>query len=170
MSDDGPASGDRAARLRDAFDRSFAEARPPEPPPGEDLLAIRIGAEPYALRLSEIAGLFAGRKITALPGGPPALLGIAGFRGSIVPVYDLPTLLGHPREEVHWLVMAAAAPVAFGFAHLDGHVRVELDAILARDDDGGSRRHVRDFARTPGAVRAVVNLPSVLDNVRSLAR
>lgn len=171
MSDDGLPIADRAARLRDAFDRSFAEPRAADARLAEDLLAVRIAAEPYALRLSEIAGVFADRRITPLPSGFPALLGIAGFRGSIVPVYDLPTLFGHaPDEAVRWLVLAAKAPVAFGFANLDGHVRVELDAIVARDPGDQSSRHVRYFARTPEAVRPIVHLPSVLDEIRKFTR
>ena len=50
-----------ADELRRAFDRSFAEAPggAPEADALESLLAIRVGGDPYALRLSEIAGLFA---------------------------------------------------------------------------------------------------------------
>jgi purine-binding chemotaxis protein CheW len=171
MSDDGVPIADRAARLRDAFDRSFAEPRAADARLGEDLLAIRIAAEPHALRLSEIAGVFADRRITPLPGGFPALLGIAGFRGAIVPVYDLPALLGHrPGAALRWLAMAAAAPVAFAFAVLDGHLRVAPDAIIGHDDGEHQRRHVRFFARTAGLVRPIIHLPSVLDAIRGQLR
>ena len=171
MSDDGLLSSDRVAKLREAFDRSFAEARPPDSPASETLLAIRVGAEPYALRLSQIAGLFADRKITPLPGGAPALLGIAGFRGTIVPVYDLPQLIGHrPEETVRWLAMAAGETVAVAFAVLEGHLRVALDAIVPHEGDVHPRRHVRDFAHTSELVRPIVHLPSVVDAVRRLAR
>jgi chemotaxis signal transduction protein len=154
---------DRASNMRAAFDRSFAEARRPEAPAVEGLLAIRIGSEPYALRLSEIAGLYADRAVTRLPGDAPALLGIAGFRGAIVPVYDLPALLGHrPAETTRWLAMAAGPPVAFAFAALDGHLRVALDAIVPRATDEWPRQHIREFARTAALVRPIVHLPSVL--------
>jgi purine-binding chemotaxis protein CheW len=167
MSDDRLMYSDRVARLRDPFDRSFAEARPPDPPAAENLLAIRLGLEPYALRLSEIVGLFADRKITRLPGGAPELLGIAGFRGAIVPVYDLPALLGHRAEEaVRWLVIAASESLAFAFAALDGHLRVPLDAIVPHEAGEHPGRYVRDFARTPDLARPIVHLPSVLDAVR----
>ena len=159
---------DRAAELGLAFDRSFAEARPPDPPPSEDLLAIRLGSEPYALRLTEIAGVFAGRKITGLPGGIPALIGIAGFRGTILPVYDLPVLLGHPPvETMRWLVIAAGTPVAFAFSGMDGHIRLLRDAIAPRAAGQDERRYVQEFARTPGLVRPVVHLPSVLDAIKA---
>ncbi|HEV8679354.1 MAG TPA: chemotaxis protein CheW [Stellaceae bacterium] len=168
MSDAGLLFTDRVAALRDAFDRSFAEARAPAPPASEDLLAVRIGAEPYALRLSEIAGLFAERRITPLPGSTPALLGIAGFRGTIVPVWDLAVLLGHEAEAVRWLAMAAAEPVAFALAAVDGHLRIALDAIVASTAGDGPQPHVRHFARLPGPMRPIVHLPSVLEAVRRL--
>jgi len=170
MSDDNPALDERVARLRDAFDRSFAEARAPDPAAGEDLLAIRVGAEPYALRLSEIAGLFAARKITPLPGSPPALLGIAGFRRTIVSVYDLAALLGHvPEAAVRWLAMAADVPVAFALATVEGHLRVDSTAIVADESARREQRHVGGFARSSGLVRAIVHLPSVVDAARRQA-
>ncbi|HTT79626.1 MAG TPA: chemotaxis protein CheW [Stellaceae bacterium] len=167
MSDDGLLSAGGVLRLRDAFDRSFAEARRPDPPAIEKLLAIRSGPEPYALRLSEIAGLYADRKITPLPGSVPALLGIAGFRGAIVPVYDLPALLGHrPEEAARWLVTAAGAPIAFAFAALDGHLQVAPDAIVAREEAAQPLLYVREFARTAEIMRPIVHLRSVVDAVR----
>ncbi len=167
MSHDRSLPAERAAELRLAFDRSFAEARPPDPPPSEDLIAIRLGAEPYALRLSEVSGVFAGQQITPLPSRVPALLGVSGFRGTILPVYDLHVLLGHPpAETTRWLVTAAEAPVAFAFAAMDGHIRLSLDAIVSREADQRERRHVREFARTAGLVRPIVHLPSLLDAIR----
>jgi chemotaxis signal transduction protein len=167
MSDDRLRFSNQVAEMRDAFDRSFTEARPPEPPPEEDLLAIQIGAKPYALRLSEISGLFSDRRITPLPGSAPTLLGLAGFRGAIVPVYDLAALLGHPpTETTRWLVTASGVPVAFAFAVMVGYVRVAREAIVAQATAQDERRHVQEFARTPELVRPIVHLPSVLDAAR----
>jgi chemotaxis signal transduction protein len=158
--------GDRAAALRDAFDRVFAEPHPPDPPPREDLLAIRVATEPYALRLSEIAGLFADRKVIPVPGQVPTLLGLAGFRGAIIPVYDLSALLGHRSPATtRWLALAAKAPVAFAFEALAGHLRVPLTQIVPQQADERPRRHVRDFARLPDWVRPIVDLSTVLDAV-----
>ena len=77
------ASAERAAELRADFDRGFADAGARRCRAKHDLLAIRVGTEPCAMRLSEIAGLFADRKITRVPGSKAALLGIAGFRGAM---------------------------------------------------------------------------------------
>lgn len=160
----------RAAALREAFDRSFAVPRPPNPPPSEDLLAIRVGEEPYALRLSDIAALHPDRRITPLPGSMPALRGIAGFRGAVVPVYDLAALLGQPpAEAVRWHAIAASAPVAFAFAALDRQLRVPRDAIVPNETGEQPHRYVREFVRmTEGVVHPIVDLPSVIDAVKRL--
>lgn len=169
MSDDRFSVLTGAAELRDAFDRSFAEPLPPGPPSLVDLLAIRVGVEPYALRLGEIAGLFADRKITPLP-GPRALLGIAGFRGAIVPVYDLQLLLGYQAMEgARWLAMAAGEAAAFAFTAQEGQVRVPPEAIVVRQLEAQSHRHVREFVRIADAVRPIIGLLSVLETVRRQA-
>jgi purine-binding chemotaxis protein CheW len=171
MSDGIPASGGselitRAAQLRAEFDRIFSEPRPPEPPPTEELLVIRLGTEPFALRLSEIAGLFADRKLTPLPGSVPALLGLAGFRGTIAPVYDLRVLLGHRSgEAARWLVMAKKAALGFAFGTQDGHLRVPHDMIIPEPEER-TRKHVRECARTAEHLLPIVQLSSVIEAIR----
>ncbi|HEX3953045.1 MAG TPA: chemotaxis protein CheW [Stellaceae bacterium] len=167
MSDGASSIVNRATALREAFDRGFAEAYPPDPPVAEDLLAIRVGAAPYVLRLAEIAGLFADRKITPLPGNIPTLRGIAGFRGTILPVYDLHALLGHPPvETLRWLVTAKDGLVAFGFGALDGHLRLPRTDIVPRTVGQDQQQHIYEYARTDDAVCPVVHLGSVLDEIR----
>jgi len=69
----------RAAALRQEFDRSFADPPLIDVAAKEDLLAIRLATQEFAIRLSEIAGLFADKKITPVPSANSALLGITGF-------------------------------------------------------------------------------------------
>ncbi|MEW4337677.1 hypothetical protein, partial [Chromobacterium vaccinii] len=58
-----PALTGSAASLREEFDRSFSLA-PALPAAGSvNLLTIRIGTEPYAIRLADIRGLHADRSI-----------------------------------------------------------------------------------------------------------
>ena len=154
----------RAAELRSAFDQGFTAPLRIEAVATQDLLAIRVGAEPYAVRLSEVTGLFVDRKLTRVPGGNAALLGIAGFRGALVPVYNLRTLLGHPGTQApRWLVVAATAPVALAFDAFEGHLRAAADAILPRQSPAQMRGYAPDFIRTESVVRPVLHLPSVID-------
>ncbi len=130
----------RAAALRLAFDRSFAEPLSPETMQRHDFLAVRVGAGPWAIRLAEVAGLFADRRITPVPSGAAGLVGIAGFRGTILPIYDLAGLLGQQASApLRWLVAAAEAPVGFAFEGFDRHVRVTAEAILPQQDSGAAR-------------------------------
>jgi purine-binding chemotaxis protein CheW len=113
---------DRAASLRAAFDRGFAE---PAAVAGraEGFLAIRAGEHSRAVRLAEVAAIHADRRIVPLPSPSPSLLGLAGFRGAILPVYDLCALLGTSSPAPpRWLIVAAAAAVAFAFDAFDGHL------------------------------------------------
>src|ERR1700675_3898235 len=109
--------GTTAATLRRHFDEAFAAPTSPIAEPLEDLLAIRVGSDPYALRLSEIAGLHVGVKIVPIPSPAAQLLGIVGIRGVMAPIYDLAALLGYPpAASPRWIALARAAqPVGFAF-------------------------------------------------------
>lgn len=161
---------ERAATLRRDFDRTFAEVFRPDTTRREDLLGIRAGAQACAVRLSEIAGLHADKKITRVPGSAAALCGIAGFRGVLLPVYDLQALLGHPPAAAtpRWIVIAQAAPVALAFEAFEGHLRASPDEIVAHAAHPDMPRHARELLRLPGFIGPVLHLPSVLDAIRTL--
>ena len=167
-----PPPADRAAELRRQFDRAFAAARPPDPPPSEDLLAIRLGGETFALRLAEVAGVFAGLPVTPIPGQEPPLCGIAGLRGELIPVYDLAAIFGHPPIEpvsVRWLARAAAATAAFAVTGIDGTRRVPRDAVIAHRDGADDRHPVRGFVRTGDLACPVIALDAVIATIRPRA-
>ena len=166
MTDGSAMLANRAAELRSAFDRSFAKEQRLDGESTEDLLAIRLGQEPYAMRLSEIAGLFADKKITLVPRDDPALLGIAGFRGAIVPVYDLRALLGQPTAiAARMLVLAASLPVAFAFDVSDGHLRIPRNAIAPRGIGDPANRYVREIAHADDELRSIVHLGAVIEAI-----
>jgi chemotaxis signal transduction protein len=154
----------QAAALRDAFDRSFADPARPDMALQEDFLAIRIDREAFALRLSEIAGLHADKKVAWVPGGVPALLGIAAFRGAILPVFSLALLLGHAaKPSPRWLAIAATAPVALAFDAFEHHLRVSAETIHRREASTKDRPFVRDFMSAQQQGRPILHLPSILD-------
>jgi purine-binding chemotaxis protein CheW len=158
---------DRAAELREDFDRAFAAPLRAEATVTVDLLAIRVGEQTCALRLSEIAGLHAGKKVTRIPGAHSLLRGIAGFRGTVLPVYDLKALLGAACAEApRWLVVAAAMPVALAFETFIGHLRALPGEIAPRSEDSGKLRHTRDYVRTASFIGPILHLPSLLDALR----
>jgi purine-binding chemotaxis protein CheW len=151
----------RAAALREGFDASFAAAPAVEQPPTAGLLAVRVGVTPAALRLTDVAGLHADTAITPMPMAPAELLGLAGFRGAVVPVYDLGTLLGAPGTGwPRWCVVAAGRPaVAFAFHHFDGYLEVSVDAVRATAGGSGPRR---DVVTVDGQARSIVEIGALV--------
>jgi len=166
-----PPTVSRAETLRRAFDRSFAEALRIETTPFEDLLAIRVASHPYAVRLAGISGLFADRVITPLPSPVSDLLGIAGFRGVVVPVYDLRGLLGYEGGGApRWLVLTAGETrLGLAFDQFDGHLRLPRETIATDDRADGARAYAREIARSEEGARPILHLPSLLGAIRKLA-
>jgi purine-binding chemotaxis protein CheW len=156
---------DRAAALRQAFDLTFAHAPSAGAAAVEGLLAISVAGDRYLLRLSEVAGLFADKTVVALPSPVAELLGIAGFRSRVLPVYDLAMLLGRARPGAsRWLVVAAATSVGFAFEGFDGYLRVRQDAIVPARGFGGDGGHVREILQDEVA-RPIIHLPSIVETV-----
>lgn len=163
----------RARELREAFDRSFAEAPSEEASPFEDLLAIRIGDEPFAIRLIDIERLAADKTIAPLPSPVGELIGLSGFRGEIVPVYDLRLLLGYPaRERTRWLVLLAqntshqkdANRLALAFDQFEAHVRVPPESIRSSDERMPSR-YIREAVRISDGTRAILDIRAIAGTI-----
>ena len=159
----------RAAELARAFDAGFAHA--PEVATREqiDVLAIRLGNAPHALRLAQVAGLYARRAIAPLPSALPELLGLVSLRAAIVPVYDLAGLLGRPAQQApRWLVLAATAPVALAFDTLDGYRRLAPEAIVTGPGEASAERGP-ELARVDGELRPMVDLRALLERIAARA-
>lgn len=133
---------DRAAQLRLAFDRSFAQPLPPPDGGFTDLLTVSVAGNGYALRLDAVAGLYADRDVARLPSAVSELLGVVAFGGAFVAVYDLGALLGRPASPApRWLVVDRGTPaVALAFDGVRRHLRVPAgllaDAACVDTPDG----------------------------------
>ena len=153
------------ARLRADFDRSFQEASVPAPLL-EDFLLLRVGGEAFAVRMGEVGGIYADREVTALPGSPPYLTGVAGLRGSVFPVYDLGVLLGYPVPKAprRWfLLVRRREPLGVAFDRFERHLQVG-DGRTAPSDGGGDRRHVRAILLVGEERIPIVSLPAVAED------
>jgi purine-binding chemotaxis protein CheW len=156
----------RAEELRQAFDRSFAAAPTVRAGTVEGLLTIRVGTNGYAVRLTDVSGLYADKKISPLPSPVPELRGIAGLRGTLLPVYDLGMLLGLPRAAAaRWLLVTAVTPVGLAFDGFEGYASVAPEALLQVRGDV-RERHVREVLQTERA-RPVIHVPSILETIRA---
>ncbi len=108
----------RAAELRRAFDETFAAPPQTHDAALEQMLAITIQGERYAIRVSGISGLAVPKgKVLPVPSSVPELLGLTGIRGTVVPVFSLAWLLGFGQSaaalaedtglgEPRWLVFS----------------------------------------------------------------
>jgi purine-binding chemotaxis protein CheW len=158
---------ERAAEMRREFDRAFAAPARFDQVLQDNFLAIKVAGRPCAIALSEIAGLHVDKKITPVPGGNAALRGIAGFRGIIVPVYDLSGALGFSRSSSpRWLVISKAASVALAFESFDRQLRVLPDDVVPQAGPG-MRGCSRTFLRTQSFSGPIIHLPSVLDVLKT---
>jgi purine-binding chemotaxis protein CheW len=160
---------ERAAEMRRDFDRAFAAPVRFDQVLQDNFLAIKVGGQPCAIRLSEIAGLHVDKKITPVPGGNAALRGIAGFRGVIVPVYDLAAVLGFPgASSTRWMVIAKATSAALAFESFERQLRVLPDGVVPQSTGTELRGCSRAFLRIPEFSGPVIHLASVIDIVKAM--
>jgi purine-binding chemotaxis protein CheW len=164
-----PRSG-LAAQLRDEFDRAFALPVNPPRAQSSHLLAIRAGGDPYALSVAEITGLQADRTIVPVPAVIPELLGMAGIRGDLVPVYGLAALLGYDRERAsrtpRWLALCGSDPIlGLAFDEFERHLTLFLPQIAAADSANFRSEHVHAVAHADDGPRPVISIPSVVADI-----
>lgn len=162
-------SADRVEEIRRSFDASFA--RPLEQVEGsfEDLIAIRVANDQFALRLSELAGIHAWSRITALPGSQPALLGLSGIRGRVTAIYELARVLGYEREEAapRWIALCRAdAPIGIAIGEIDGYIRLGRSELRAIRRDERRLAYVDEAFERDSVVRGVLGMPALVAALR----
>ena len=160
---------DRLEELKRSFDRSFAEAPRQEAAQVEDLLCIRIAGDAYAVRLSETSGIHVDRKVVGLPSPVPELLGMAGFRGSVIPVFDLGAWLGYglTSDTFRWMLLVGTNEIiGLAFQGFDGHLRTTQYDLARQETTEPMRQHVREVVSIEGIIRPIINLDSVVQAVK----
>ncbi len=167
MSDFTTSAEARVTEIRRAFDLSFALAPQAKNEETEDLIALRIRGDAYGLRVREIAAVAKAGRVVPLPSKTPELLGIAGIRGMVVPVYSLAVLLGYEpsREAPRWLALAGAGePMALALGDFEGYLRLPRKDFHLPDRDPG--QYIDQFARSGETVRSVIKIASIVAAVR----
>ena len=164
MSASRAANAGLAAALRNEFDQAFAVAASTHKVQSSHLLAIRVDANPYAIAVAEIGGLQVDRVIAPLPTMIGGLLGLAGIRGDLVPVYSLAVLLGYqaPARTPRWLALCGGAQ-SFGLA-FDGferHLNVPVAQIAAADSANSGAAHIRAVVHNEEGSRPLISIPSI---------
>jgi purine-binding chemotaxis protein CheW len=119
---------------------SVADVAAAEAPADSDAVVVRMGAGRFAVDLARVAEVGRMPRITRVPGMPAWLSGVANWRGRILPVVDLRTLLGAEAAAVTTrsrLVVLTADPMSVGLV---------VDAVEGTTAVGA------DVAPFPGAV------------------
>ena len=160
----------KAAELRQAFDLSFALPPPQASQEFEDLLAIRVAGDPYAIRLSDIVGIVAGRRVIPVPTVTLDLLGLAGLRGDVVSVFGLASILGYGQVpgSPRWMILCGAEePIALAFSDFEGYLRLPKSSLHADENLRTTRQYVNQVASTEAGARAVISIPLVVATIRN---
>jgi purine-binding chemotaxis protein CheW len=166
-----PAGPEVLEELRRAFDQTFAA---PAVRPADNLttlITIRVAGQAFALHAKEITALAKRSRIVPVPSRVPELLGLAGVRGALVPVYDLAALLGLPRRagEPQWFVLAhREAQLALAVDEIEGLAEIPKTDLF-NDDASPSRDHVRQLARIGTGTRALIDIPAIVETIRQHA-
>lgn len=169
MNDDARPLTDRLGELRASFDASFAAPAASERAAAVRLLAIRIGGDPYLVRLDQIDALERARRLVTLPSSPAVLLGLMGIRGALVPVFSLSRLVGHDRaaDEPWVLFCGGGAPVGLAASGFEGYRELAAHDLVVNASDG--RRYVTALAETEGVATGVIDVPRVLADIKGNA-
>jgi chemotaxis signal transduction protein len=129
---------------------------------------MRIQGDAYALRVDELAGVYAQKRIVPFPSPVPELLGLAAVRTAIVPVYDVSALLGYRGDEVpRWFALTRGArPVGLAFTEFDGSLRPRRDELVPVEGEDLKRRHLVASVRIDDELRFIVRIPSLLEQLQ----
>lgn len=167
-----------ALALRQEFDLSFAQAVRTQTTQLENLLALRIAGDPYAIRVADIKGLYTDRRIMPLPSPMTELLGVTGFRGQIAPVYDLAALLGYGRAaSARWLILlrsSAGEPLCLAFECFETHFSVSPHDIASTSGDSAQasasiRAHLFSAVYSNEIRRPIIQLSSLCQDLQARA-
>ncbi len=84
--------------------------------PSKNLVGFVIGDVEYAVAIARVKEIANPQVVVALPHAPPAVVGVADFRGEVVPVIDLRTHFGLPpvpaTRRTKWIVVDVAGRTA----------------------------------------------------------
>ena len=137
-----------------------------------ELLLFRLGAD-SALGQSELFGInvFKIREIVAMPSITPIVgamkhsLGIVNLRGQVIPVFDLPGIVGcTPKTGLNIMLVTeyARSTQAFAVESVEDIVRLDWKQVLSADSSGAGRNMVTSIARLDGTADGT-RLAQVLD-------
>jgi two-component system chemotaxis response regulator CheV len=147
-----------------------------------ELMLFRLGEargsdrrELFGINVFKVREILVMPTITAIANAPAHVLGVANIRGQIIPVIDLPSLVGcTPKRGLTILMVTeyARTTQAFAVEEVDEIVRLEWSSVLAADGNGGDL--VTSIAKLDGDAEKsrlvqVLDVEQILRNVMGTA-
>ncbi|HTQ39677.1 MAG TPA: chemotaxis protein CheW [Pirellulales bacterium] len=132
------------------------------------VLAFKLSAERYGIKLSRIVQVYPCVNCSPLPGAPPELLGVVNIRGRIYSVLDLAQMMGLSKSDDLQrgaIVLARHAGIEVGL-RVDEVEQIELfslDQLIATSDDLAALSTAYVQRRTANGL-AVLNLAAVFSH------
>lgn len=112
-----------------------------------ELMLFRLGHAPgtdrrelFGINVFKVREIMVMPTITAMFNAPPNVLGVANIRGQIIPVIDLPALVGCTPTRGHGILLVteyARTTQAFAVEEVDEIVRLDWSRVLAAEGNGG---------------------------------
>jgi two-component system, chemotaxis family, chemotaxis protein CheV len=136
-----------------------------------EMLLFRLGdasgsdrSELFGINVFKIREIVAMPEVTAMAGAPQHVLGVVNLRGQVIPVIDLPAVVGcTPRTGLNIMLVTeyARTTQAFAAESVEDIVRLDWNQILSADD-AMARGYVTSIARLDGD-RNTTRLAQILD-------
>jgi two-component system, chemotaxis family, chemotaxis protein CheV len=137
-----------------------------------ELLLFRLGtdvtgtrSELFGINVFKVREIVAMPEITAVAGAMKHNLGVVNLRGQIIPVIDLPSVVGlTPKTGLNIMLVTEYARTTQGFAveSVEEIVRLEWRQVLSAESSGGGTELVTSIARLDGD-KEDTRLAQVLD-------
>lgn len=162
---------DRAAELRKAFDDAFSRPIRPHAEVGDPFVGLRIGEVRLAVPLAEALGLARLPTVVHVPGAIPALMGLVGVRGELLPVYDAAGLIGLQTDGPPVWMLTCGQPERFGlvFEAVEGLLTIaDADRLGEEAVDSLGLRHVSGAVVVAGRTAWVLDLASLAEGIATL--
>ncbi|MCX7139543.1 MAG: chemotaxis protein [Proteobacteria bacterium] len=147
-----------------------------------ELLLFRLGEargtnrrEWFGINVFKVREILVMPTITAIVGAPASVMGVANIRGEMIPVINLPAVVGcNPAKGLGILIVTefARTTQAFAVEEVDEIVRLEWKQVLSAEGSGGGL--VTSFARLDAGtdsdrLAVVLDVEQILRDVFPLA-
>jgi chemotaxis signal transduction protein len=147
--------------LRQHFDHAFTLPFAEQGAPQVKVLGVGIRGRSFSIALLQLGGVHRRPKITAVPSLVPEMLGVAGIRGVLVPVYDLGALIGlPPRSDSSWIALAQDKSVGLAFDEFLGHSTMDSRIYEQATPDATGLTRIPELEV---GSRPIVNVPALID-------